>query len=786
MSLPAIFNRIKAFFRSTKEDQSPTPFADYSLSNTAQRQSRHVQQPGAASNDNQPSFRSFSRIAAASPAVNDISTSRRGSNDSSPSSPFSPIRPSYQPQSPYKLSITSLWITPEAAMTIAHQVQGAHRVILNSFQAKILVSQPIHIAPGMPSHITNTYKPIRYKTNVNVVLQTEEERIAEEGRKAEKAFEELASRGRMSALLSFEERAYTPSCDKETLRNLCVRILEWGWSDEEAQHLLWLSGLAGVGKMAVVSRVAEEMKRVGLLGARFSFSRYNSQTDPGLVVPALAYQLALISPDFKRIVTQSLVKDPLIFYRNRRFQFKELVINPFLSLPSPPKTPLLIVLDGLDECNDRQAQREFVDMINHHIHTEGSRLRLRWLISSRPEPHLKITFSNPDYKANCLYEELEVESEASKDARRRLEWGFEEIRQRYPDRLTQDWPDKSAIRFIARRLSGHADGVSVILQYIGDEHHGDPSGQFDACLRLFEGTSGGLYPLYALDLLYTQILSNVPETLLPTTRHILGLLVYYESETLPALIHANFLEIHQVTFYQALECLRPVLFVPAISEADEKPIRIYRTSFTDYLKGQARSGKFALDEGASHLNVAMQGLRWLCHCRKGHSASGSQPPPILTWIPPNTITKSVLDVLRRFSFTRCWKACTLVPEGYQGVLMGGLDDFDFNLDYRKWWPHETHDFARFIRWLISVGAVETGLIVLDYWNTKRGVSKRTRKLSIWHQDADPEAFVGPFLEGEIWAPDTAVHLQLGRFKPLALSLHVGISVSPSFLPVITC
>ncbi|KAF5349536.1 hypothetical protein D9756_008785 [Leucocoprinus leucothites] len=768
MPLPAISNRTKALFLSSKNYQNRSPSVDASFLNNVQRQSRHVRQPDAATNESQPSFRSWSRTAATPPAAINISPRSQQPVVADSMIGTSP-RPSLRSDPTYSYR--------------THNVESHDDTFTDS-----------------------VYESTKQQAKANNISQTEGDSIAEEKHKAEKAFKELASRGRMSIPLSSKEFTYTPRCDKDTLRALCVRILEWGRSEGEVQCLHWLSGLAGVGKMAVVWTVAKELKREGLLGARFSFSRYNNQTDPDLVIPTLAYRLALISPEFKKIVAQSLVKDPLIFYRSRRFQFRELIINPFLSLTSQPKTPLLIILDGLDECNDRQAQREFVEMINHHIQTEGSRLRLRWLISSRPEPHLRDTFSTPECKVNCLHEELEAESEALKDARRRLEKGLKDIRRRYPDRLTQDWPDKSAIRFIASRLSGHADGVPVILQYIGDQHHDDPSGQLDFCLRLFEGTGSGFHSLHALDLLYTQILSNVPESLLPTTQRILGLLVFYDHETLPALVHANFLEIDQPTFYQALERLRLVLVVPAVSEAAEKPIRTYRTSFTSYLKDQARSGRFALDEGASHLDVAMQGLRWLCHSRKGHSASGdifgsascdiallplrsstgSLPPPMLAWIPPNTITKSVLDILRRFSFTHCWKACTLVPEGYQGVLMGGLDDFDFNLDYRKWWPHETHDFAHFIRWLISVGAVYTELIVLDYWNTKRGVPKRRRRLSIWHQDADPEAFVEPFLEGETWAPDTAVHLQLGRFKSLSLSLHVGTSVSPSFLPAILC
>jgi hypothetical protein len=165
------------------------------------------------------------------------------------------------------------------------------------------------------------------------------------------------------AMLDSRERAYAPRCDEDTRQTLRDLIINWARNVEATQHVFWLSGPAGIGKSAVAQTVAEQLNAEGLLGAVFFFSRPNDRSDPDVVIPTLVYQLALLLPEYQRIVIQRLVKDPLIFSKDRRSLFKELIIDPFRTLVSqrhlPLQRPLVIVLDGLDECRDRKAQCEF-------------------------------------------------------------------------------------------------------------------------------------------------------------------------------------------------------------------------------------------------------------------------------------------------------------------------------------------------------------------------------------------------------------------------------------------
>ncbi|KAF5348461.1 hypothetical protein D9756_009607 [Leucocoprinus leucothites] len=621
---------------------------------------------------------------------------------------------------------------------------------------------------------------VSYTVNQN---QTEGPRRAEEyekwrkeeederWRRAEKAVQKLDEKRIQGAMLDSEERGYVPRCNEDTRQSLRRHIVEWGQMDAVIERLLWLSGPAGVGKSAVAQTVAEEMGR--LLGAVFFFSRPNNRSDPSVVIPTLVYQLAMLLPEYKLIVGQQFKEDPSIFGKSRHSQFEKLISDPFVPDLSRPLTllsylseqlltslfhrPLLIVLDGLDECDGLNAQREFVEMIAYHAQKDRDS-RLRWMICSRPEPHLTSVFSSADCRGIYRHERLEVDDgEAQKDALRILRKGFADIRERYSDQLAHDWPHVSHIDFIAERASGHLGFASFIIRYIGDPEYGGPSHQLDTCLKFLTRTGdlGDTNPLRDLDCLYTQIFSDIPAATLPTTQLILGLFILYGNERLTALVHANFLGLDQATFYHSLRRLYSVVQVPLPSDSSTQPIQIYHASFSDYLRNKARAGKFVLDEGAIHLYVATRGLEWLGHCRKEPSAQ--QALPNLTWPEDPTSPHSwiAVDSVCNFVFTPCWRAFPQVPEASLSTLIEALKDFDFNITYSKW-GDEVREFAYFIQWLVSSDAKSLALVDRKHPN-KPG--KKEEVAIIWN-DKDPPTFAKPFFDNASHTDHLSIHLQL--------------------------
>ncbi|KAJ3569468.1 hypothetical protein NP233_g5030 [Leucocoprinus birnbaumii] len=455
-------------------------------------------------------------------------------------------------------------------------------------------------------------------------------------RKAEEALMKLAAKATPGAMLDSAERGYIPRCDETTRESLRDRLTQWARNiDALEQCLLWLSGPAAVGKSAVAQSVAETMKEEELFGASFFFSRPNNLSDPDVVIPTLVYQLASLLPKYGLVVGQVFKDDPQIMNRSRRSQFRKFITEPFLpDLTVRPFTlltylsyqvlklishrPLLIVLDGLDECNSREAQCEFVDMISRFVHKDR-RSRLRWMICSRPEPHLAATFGAIQATGILLQEKLDIgDHESRRDTLRILMNGFAEIRKGYPYLLNHSWPHGEHIHFIAEQASGHLGFVSFIIRFIGDKEYDNPARQLEVCLNFLKHASRNIdrNPLHTLDLLYTQILSEIPRDILADTLLVLGVFVIHNNAHLTANVLANFLELDQASFYGSLQRLHSVVWVPSPDNADRMPIRIYHASFSDYLKDQARSRQFRLDSEAVNLHVATRGLRWLSHFRK--------------------------------------------------------------------------------------------------------------------------------------------------------------------------
>ncbi|KXN87852.1 hypothetical protein AN958_08041 [Leucoagaricus sp. SymC.cos] len=197
---------------------------------------------------------------------------------------------------------------------------------------------------------------------------------------------------------------------------------------------------------SVAQTVSEKLEEDEHLGAAFFFSRPNRRDDPNTLIPTLAYQLAVRLRQYRNILAWHIADDPSVLKKQRRAQFKALIMSLFQVLmndlthqsPNTISEPLLIVIDGLYECSDRRAQREFVEMIADYARMVD-RYPLLWMICSREESHLKATFANVDWRMIWLRERLEIDdSEARQHAIRILEHGFAEIRKTYADRLPSD------------------------------------------------------------------------------------------------------------------------------------------------------------------------------------------------------------------------------------------------------------------------------------------------------------------------------------------------------------
>ncbi|KAJ3555753.1 hypothetical protein NP233_g12136 [Leucocoprinus birnbaumii] len=436
-----------------------------------------------------------------------------------------------------------------------------------------------------------------------------------------------------------------------------------------------------------------------------------------------------------------------------------------------------IVLDGIDECQGRDAQREIVNMIYTCAHKDHD-ARFRWMLCSRPEPHLVAAFAAMENKRICHQEKLEVDDpEAQRDALRILKKGFAEIRARDPYQFGPGWPKEDEVQFIAQRASGHLGFASFIIRFIGDIDHDDPARKLNVCLDLLHRSSGisaGGNPLDALDFLYTQILSDIPKDILDTTKRVLGVLIC-GNEKISAILLANLLGLDRASFYSSLQRLHSVLLIPFPEKAHESSIKVYHASFSDYLTDRSRAGIFFLDEGAVNSILVVRWFEWLSHFSK----EPPRPPPEPRWVPELRSARFIINKLCDYSFRRCWQALPLTPWASLADVRQTLKDFDFNLDFSRWSSDDDmQDFAYFLQWLLSSSDMKY-LTRLDRSPSAQGRPARREEISITWDDKCPEAFVREFIQRPRAADYQALHVELQNRTKTTFHLVPSSSIQDS-------
>jgi hypothetical protein len=362
--------------------------------------------------------------------------------------------------------------------------------------------------------------------------------------------------------------------------------------------------------------LADDLSSSPDLGATLFFSRLNGRSDPTRVFPTLAYQLALRIPAYKAHISKLIDFDPTILRKTLQQQFLKLIHEPFSAEgPCGDDRTRLVLIDGLDECGNEKSQREILLLITSFIQTSSSS-PLLWVISSRPEYHLKNIFQRPGISSCCIIQNVPADgTEACRDVEKYLRQAFNDICNNFPDIVPQNWPSSRQFLTIAKAAGGLFAYARTVMRFIGDDDgYGDPVKQLNTIISILSFHSletSGSNPLHSLDTLYAYILSAVPADSLSNLHNILGFYFFRGSaSSVSLLLAANILGMGQNVIYHALQRLHSVLDIPRPHEAHKKSIRFHHKSFNDFLLDAQRSGALCLDQDKESLRSA------ICYTRK--------------------------------------------------------------------------------------------------------------------------------------------------------------------------
>jgi hypothetical protein len=390
--------------------------------------------------------------------------------------------------------------------------------------------------------------------------------------------------------------------------------MSWLCGDDLAWKMLWVRGFAGTGKSAVAQSFAESCDEEEMLGGSYFFSRTTGRNKLKTVVPTIVYQLAICIPEYHSLIERQLAKNPLLLRNSPPVQFRKLIVEPFATLQRQCSLkPVVVILDGLDECEGEDSQLEIIEMITNALRTNPD-LPLRWLILSRPEAHLKDAFLR---LTNCGREELIIDAECRDDVEKYTRERITQIKDRFQKLISADWPPESQVEELLEAVSGLFVLAATCLNYIGDPEEADPHSQLDDLLTFLRRSHEivSRNPLAALDLLYSRILENIPPAVFKTTWRIMAHISLkgqiderdhlHSAQTL-----SNFLRLEKRAFYKALRGLHSVVIVPDPEDAPHSPVRFHHASFQDFLLDRNRCGKFVIDKQKALVDIIKSGIDW--------------------------------------------------------------------------------------------------------------------------------------------------------------------------------
>jgi hypothetical protein len=346
-----------------------------------------------------------------------------------------------------------------------------------------------------------------------------------------------------------------------------------------------LHGPAGAGKSAIAQSLCQKLEEEDHLGASFFFKRgHPSRGHAKRLIATIAYQLALRLPDFNCHISKSVESDPSLVDKSLSIQLQKLIVEPCQQ--STSARSLVVVIDGLDECEDKNIQQEILHSIGHTVN--HNHLGLQFLVASRSEPHIREIFTGSLNKLHCP---LNV-NQSFEDIRKYL---LDEFSRIYRDHratmamVPEPWPSPKIIKDLVHKSSGYFIYASTIIKFIDDKNF-RPTEHLAVITGMAEPHFGA--PFAALDQLYTQILSEVP-----ARPQLLKILAVIAAKIGLSAVHIEqLLELDLGDVQLVLRGLNSVLNMP---DNVNGSVFTHHASFCDFLQDPARAGIFYIG-GCQH------------------------------------------------------------------------------------------------------------------------------------------------------------------------------------------
>jgi hypothetical protein len=479
-------------------------------------------------------------------------------------------------------------------------------------------------------------------------------------------FDILRRASSAAAVYNSSEREPAPKCLPGTREDVLAILSDWT-RNEDHRRVCWLKGPAGFGKSAIAQSMAEACAAAGTLAASFFFSRRHAErSNSKRFFSTIALQLAKSIPQAKNAIYQAINRDPLLPDEILRDQFQQLIVEPLMEVDKSYTSPSIIIIDAVDECDDDALVGEIISLFTRTLH--HGRLRLRVLITSRPQIHIESKMVDPALSSTVYVCELQDFS-SDMDIRLFLKASLAEIyrgRQQFMDDVELPWPSHDAVDVLVRRASGLFIYASTVVNFL-DRKRGRPDQQLERILSVESPQDITMYS--GLDSLYLDVVISASNAY-SDGKLILGIITLL-FDPLPIRDLARLLAKPIGELRLHLHELRSVLLVP---DTLDEPIRIYHASFRDFLMDPQRSSSHFIDQRRHHSSITLFSLRLMTEELRRNPCNICDPSKLNSEVPDlNAMCKTSIGGAVQYA-CRYW-AVHLSKSIPDGTLLAALQAF---------------------------------------------------------------------------------------------------------------
>ncbi|KAG8690437.1 hypothetical protein FRC11_011601 [Ceratobasidium sp. 423] len=387
-------------------------------------------------------------------------------------------------------------------------------------------------------------------------------------------------------------------CTKGTRVNVINQILSWTCSSSPSS-VYWMSGMAGTGKTAIAYSLCKELDASHRLAASFFCSRLRRGCqDVSLIIPSIAYQLAEFSHPFHLALSRVFQGDLGSRSPLADFQFNVLIAQPLLEVEHTLPDNLVVVIDALDECDNKEQ----VELIVDTLLARSSDLPVKFVLFTRPEPEIRGPMKNQKDQVASRVVLHDLDQYAV-----RLD-----IEAHLRDSLEPIQPSDVEMKALVERVGNLFAYAAAVVRYISyHEFMRNPRRRLANMLE--PSPANALQDNYSreIDSLYSSTLQealenpNLGESDKEDMRQVLYVVVCAQE---PLTIDSISSLLNMGNADRVRAALQPLWSVLHVSE-ENNLVRTFHSSFSAYILDISRSRKYCCDPKAYSQTMAQHCFR---------------------------------------------------------------------------------------------------------------------------------------------------------------------------------